>query len=81
MFTYGHAKSNAFDELIRVTKPGGYIVVTMPTDLFESSEFKAKLTALEASGKWQMVAVTEKFRAHLKKDSGVYLQVWVYKVC
>ncbi|MEL7039414.1 MAG: class I SAM-dependent methyltransferase [Cyanobacteria bacterium J06592_8] len=81
VFTYGHAKSNAFEELIRITKPGGYIVVTMPTDLSESNDFQPKLTTLEASGKWQMVAVTEKFRAHLKKDSGVYLKVWVYKVC
>jgi len=53
----------------------------MPTDLYESNEFKPKLTALEASSKWQIVAATEKFRAHLKKDSGVYLKVWVYKIC
>ncbi|NEO69454.1 MAG: class I SAM-dependent methyltransferase [Moorea sp. SIO3H5] len=81
VFTYGHVKSNAFDELIRITKPGGYIVVTMPTDLYESNEFKPKLTALEESGQWEMVTATKKFLTHQKKDTGVYLKVWVYKVC
>ena len=80
VFTYGHVKSHAFDELIRITKPGGYIMVTLPSDLATSPEFETKLTALEASSQWALVTTTEKFRAHLKKDSGVYLQVWVYRV-
>ena len=80
VFTYGHVKSHAFDELIRITKPGGYIVVTMPVDLSEGSDFKPKMTTLETSGQWTFVTATEKFRAHLKKESGVYLKVWVYRV-
>ena len=80
VFTYGHVKSHAFDELLRIIKPGGYIVVTLPDDLSEGPEFKPKLAALESSGQWKLVQTTEKFRTHLKKDSGVYLRVWVYQV-
>ncbi|NEP78534.1 MAG: class I SAM-dependent methyltransferase [Okeania sp. SIO3B3] len=28
VFTYSHAPNSAFDELIRITKPGGYIIFT-----------------------------------------------------
>lgn len=80
VFTYGHVGSDAFDELIRITLPGGHIVFTISVGHYENSDFKTKLTALEANGKWEKVETTEKFRAHAKKDTGVYLQVWVYRV-
>jgi len=80
VFTYGHVGSNAFDELIRIAKPGGYIIVTIPVDLYQSSDFKTKLTSLECSGQWTKVETSEKFSAHSKKDLGVYLQVWVYQI-
>ena len=79
VFTYGHVGSDAFDELIRITKPGGYIIFTVSVGHYENSDFHSKLTSLELSGKWSKVETSEKFRAHAKKDSGVYLQVWVYQ--
>ncbi|NEQ86776.1 MAG: class I SAM-dependent methyltransferase, partial [Moorea sp. SIO2I5] len=48
VFTYGHAPSRSFDELIRVTKPGGYIIFTLRPDFYESSDFKDKMANLEA---------------------------------
>lgn len=80
VFTYGHVGSDAFDELIRMTKPGGYIIFTISVGHYENSDFSTKLSSLESSGKWKKIETTEKFRAHVKKDTGVYLQVWVYRV-
>lgn len=80
VFTYGHVGSEAFDELIRITKPGGYIIFTVSVGHYENRDFNTKLTSLEAAGQWSKVETTEKFRAHAKKDSGVYLQVWVYQI-
>ncbi|MDJ0733381.1 MAG: class I SAM-dependent methyltransferase [Nostocaceae cyanobacterium] len=80
VFTYGHVGSDAFDELIRITKPGGYIVFTVSVGHYENSDFQTKFTSLESSGKWENVETTEPFLCHLKKDTGVQLQVWVYRI-
>ena len=80
VFTYGHVGSDAFDELIRITKTGGYIIFTVSVGHYKNSNFELKLTALESAGKWKLVETTEPFLCHLKKDTGVQLQVWVYQV-
>jgi len=80
VFTYGHVGSDVFDELIRITKPGGYIVFTVSVGHYENSDFQTKFTSLESSGRWSKVEVTQPFLCHLKKDTGVQLQVWVYRI-
>ena len=80
-FTVGHAPSSAFDELIRITQPGGYIIFTISNPLYEKDDFPNKLAALEASGRWELIEVTEPFRCHLKHEPDLYLKVWVYRVC
>ncbi|ELS00895.1 methyltransferase family protein [Xenococcus sp. PCC 7305] len=80
VFTYGHVGSDAFDELIRITKPGGYIVFTVSVGHYQNSNFESKLTALESAGKWKKVEATEPFLCHLKKETGVQLQVWIYQI-
>lgn len=80
VFTYGHVGSDAFDELIRITKSRGYIIFTVSVGHYENSDFKTKLTSLESAGKWTQVKTTEPFLCHLKKDTGVQLQVWVYQI-
>jgi len=79
VLTVGHAPSSSFDELIRVTKPGGYIVYTLRPDLYES-EFKKKQDALQAEGAWVLVEVSDKFQPMPKGEPEVYHQVWVYQV-
>lgn len=80
VFTYGHAPSHSLDELLRITKPGGYIIFTMRTDYYEESDFKDKQSALETSQKWALVERSEKFIPMPKSDPDVYMQVWVYRV-
>ncbi len=80
VLTVGHAPASSLDELVRVTKPGGYIVFTLRPDIYENSGFKEKQVALESEGKWKLVEVTEKFQPLPKGEPDVYHQVWVYQV-
>ena len=79
-FTFGHAPSSGFDELLRITKPGGYIVFTIRPDYYENSDLKDKQSALETAGTWKILERGEKFPT-FKATSDNYLQVWAYKVC
>ena len=78
--TVAHAPASSFDDLVRVTRPGGYIVFIMRPDVYENNGFKEKQSALEAEGKWQLVEVTDKFQSLPRGEPDIYQQVWVYRV-
>ena len=80
VLTVAHAPVSSFDELIRITKPGGHIAFTLRPDVYQNSGFREKQTTLESEGKWKPVEVTEKFQALPKGEPDVYHQVWVYQV-
>jgi len=80
VLTLGHAPPGSFDELIRVTRPGGYIIYTLRQDIYENNGFKEKQSALETEGKWQLVEVSENIQVLPKGEPDVYHQVWVYRV-
>ncbi len=79
VFTAAHAPASSFDELVRVTRPGGHIIFTLSTEAYENSGFKEKLRALEAGDRWKFVERSES-RLLTKEGAGVYHQVWVYQV-
>ncbi len=79
VFTLGHAPASSFDELIRVTKPGGHVVFSLRTDVYEEGGFKQKQEELEAQGKWKLVEVTEPFQPLPKGEPEVYHQIWAYQ--
>ena len=79
VFTLGHAPASAFDELIRVTQPGGYVVFSLRTDVHEEGGFKEKQQELEAQGKWKLVEVTEPFQPLPKGEPEVFHQIWAYQ--
>ncbi len=80
VLTLGHAPASSFDELIRITRPGGCIVFSLRPDVYEGGGFKEKMTGLENAGKWGLVEESEKKRVLPKGEPDVYHQVWVYKV-
>ena len=80
VLTLGHAAAESFDELVRVTRPGGHVVFTLRPDIYENNGFKEKQDALVSAGKWELVEVTKPFRALPKGEPDVYHQVWVYQV-
>ncbi|MBO1350139.1 MAG: class I SAM-dependent methyltransferase [Hormoscilla sp. GUM202] len=79
-FTYNHAPSNSFDELVRITKPGGYIIFTLRLDFYKDSDFPIKMSALEEAGKWKIVEISEEYRCFAKTEPDVYVKAWNYQV-
>jgi len=79
VLTIGHAPASSLDELIRITRPGGYIVFTLHTDTYKNSGFKEKLIALESEDKWKLVEESEKLRL-IAAEPDITHQIWVYQV-
>jgi SAM-dependent methyltransferase len=61
VFTAGHAPPDSFDELLRVTRPGGLLVFTLSTTAYGRGGFKDKIDALQAEGRWRLVEATAPF--------------------
>ncbi len=80
VLTLGHAPASSFDELIRITKLGGYTVFSLRPDVYRNSGFKEKQDELEAEGKWRLVAVSEEFKTLPKGEPDIYHQIWVYQI-
>ena len=80
VLTVGHAPASSFDELVRITRPGGYIAFSLRPDVYRDSGFKQKQDSLEAEGKWKLAEVSEEFQPLPKGEPEVYHQVWVYRV-
>ena len=80
VFTAGHAPPESFDELIRATSSGGYMIVGVRTDVYKDSGFKEKQEALEREGRWQLVEVSEPFSPLRYEDPELKAQVFAYQV-
>lgn len=81
VFTAGHAPPESFDELVRITKPGGYIIFTIRTEVYLNEGFKEKQDALEGEEKWRLVEITDPFQSLPLEEPEATLQVFVYRVC
>ncbi len=79
VLTVGHAPPSSLQELVRVTKPGGYIVYTLRPDLYETGGFKEEQNALESAGKWKLVERSNEVKLLPKGEPEVNHQVWVYE--
>jgi len=58
VMTVGHAPPESFDELLRVTRPGGLLVFSLTEGAARDGGFDAKLAALSEAGRWQPVEVS-----------------------
>ncbi len=56
-FAAGHAPPNSFDELVRITRPGGHIIFTVRSDMYEQGGFKENQQRLQQTSAWQLVEV------------------------
>jgi SAM-dependent methyltransferase len=57
-FTTGHAPATAFDELVRILEPGGILMATFGTIVWEEQGFKSKLDELVAMRVLKTVEIT-----------------------
>ena len=80
VFARAHAPSHCLAELIRITKPGGYIIFTLRPEFYVSTDFRATMAKLTESGQWKLVETTEPFDGRYKEFPGINLQVWTFRV-
>ena len=80
VMTLGHAGPESFDELIRITKPQGYIVFTIRTDVYLENGFKEKQAEVESNNLWKLIEISDEFHPLPVGEPEVLHQVWVYKV-
>lgn len=80
VFTTGHAPPESLDELVRITKPGGYIIFTIRAEVYQNEGFKEQQNALEKTGKWRLVELTDPFQSLPVIEPEAILQVFVYQV-
>ena len=80
VLTVGHAPAGSLDELVRITRPGGFIAFSLRPDIYQDAGFKEKQQALEDQGLWKLTEVTDPFQPLPKGEPEVYHQVWVYQV-
>ena len=81
VFTPGHAPPHSFDELLRVTAPGGYIIFSLRHDSATDREFAEKQRALEEDGRWRLVEVTRPYRQLPLADPELKARCFAYRVC
>jgi len=81
VFTEGHAPASSFDELVRITRPGGKLVFSIRADIIDSHGFRDRLAALEADGRWRLREASDRFRSFTVKEPDVFGRIFVYEVC
>jgi len=80
VFTQGHAPAKSFDELARITKPGGLIVFSLRVDMDEADGFQEQQTGMETAGVWRLAEMTGEFQPLPKGEPEVWHRIWAYRV-
>lgn len=80
IFAYAHVPSHSLDELIRITRPQGYLIFTLRPEFYQNSDFKKKMSHLEESGQWKRIEVGVPFQGTPREEPNFYMQVWVYQI-
>lgn len=76
-FTPGHAPPSSLDELVRVTRPGGFAIFTLRAD-DPAPGFGEAIDALSGAGRWSLVRVGTDFQSLPKAEPHVRNRVHVY---
>lgn len=80
VLTLGHAPARSLDEMVRVTRPGGFVIFTLRPDVYEGHGFREKQAELVEAGKWELVEVSEKEQVLPRGEPDAYHRTWVYRV-
>ena len=77
VISVGHAPPESFDELIRCTRPGGYVIFSVRTD---AEHIKKRQDMLEKNNQWQLVEATAPFISLPLGEPDIKHQIFVYQV-
>ena len=73
------AGADAFDELIRVTRPGGLLVLSLRAGHESVTGFDRRRGEIEAEGRWQPVEEIREFVSHPELDPAMRYTIHVYR--
>jgi len=79
VFTQGHAPLSGFDELIRITEPGGILAFSVARSYLHGP-FQEKRESLEAQNLWQFVDASAQYNSAPLADT-LISQVFAFQVC
>ena len=80
VFTEGHAPPEAFDELIRIIKPGGYFVFSIRDDVYRERGYREKQDELEQAGNWELAGASGVFQPYRDAKPEVRSRVFAYRI-
>lgn len=80
VFTDGHVSADAFDELIRVTRPGGFIIFSVLQKFYEQGHFHEELLKREQAGKWYLFEPRQPFNSRKNLGADATGLAFLYKV-
>ena len=80
VITPKHAPPGSFDELLRVTRPGGRVVFSLRDDPAQDPAYPAAVRAHAEAGRWREVFSTEGFRSMPYGEPEVSHRIHVYEV-
>ena len=78
VFTLGHAPVDSFDELVRVTRPGGYVVFSLRVDMLEKG-YQDYFDKLTADGRWKLAEASDPYQPLPKGEPEVFHQIWAFQ--
>jgi ubiquinone/menaquinone biosynthesis C-methylase UbiE len=76
-FTYGHVKADAFEELVRITRPGGVVCFTIRDGAYEDYGYRPRMIRLEQKGAWELVGMQD---ADYLREENVGCKLCTYRV-
>lgn len=79
VLTFSHAPARSLYEMVRVTRPGGYILFSLRTDAWETMGFEDITQELESHGKWKLVD-RKGHQSFTEKEQDVIHDIWVYEL-
>ncbi|MBI9085374.1 MAG: class I SAM-dependent methyltransferase [Desulfobacterales bacterium] len=76
-FTYGHVKADAFDELVRITRPSGVVCFTIREGAYEDYGYRQRMIELEQKQAWELIGMHD---TDYLKNEGVTCKMCTYRV-
>ena len=72
VFTHGHVTADGLDELIRITKQGGFLCFTVNEGVYDAYGFEAKMADFTKAKKWDIKAFQKDEYMTKKQVQGYY---------
>ena len=76
-FSYGHVEPKALNELVRITKPGGFVCFTIREGAYEDCGYRDRMMTLEQEKAWERISLRD---AAYLKQAGVDCKMCLYRV-